>query len=288
MMSERLTLSECLMEACDKLRVNSITNANLDARLLLQKVCNFSHAELISSGKDIISDEQSELFQTYIVRRISGEPVHRILGSREFYGREFTLSDETLIPRPDTETLVEQVIGHYKGGSRELSLLEIGTGSGVIAVSLACEIPQAYITAIDISQDALSTAHSNAVKHRVDNRINFIEHDMLEEFDGQFDAIISNPPYIPSKDILTLSKEVQNHDPLTALDGGKDGLSFYRAIFSQAPTMLVENGRVFVEIGIGQERDVVDIAKYNGFTSNSIARDIAGIARVVSAWSIVS
>lgn len=269
-------LSKLLTKAAHQFLKAGFQTPELDAKLLLQHITGYSSAQLISKSNDIISVEQSLEFADFVERRLSHEPVHRILGYREFYGRDYLLSEETLIPRPDTETLVEEVIN-----LKPNKVLEIGTGSGAIAVSLAAELPEVEIMATDISKNALETASKNAAVHGVDNRVTFAKADLFSGIDGTFDLIVSNPPYIPSLEIKTLQKEVQAFDPRRALDGGQDGLDFYRAIFEKSASCLKPKGKVCVEIGMGQEKDVSNIAITNGYTNVTVIKDLNQINRVI-------
>lgn len=271
-------LSKLLAKAAHQFTKAGFQTPELDAKLLLQHLTGLSSAELISKANDIISIEHSIQFAELVERRLTHEPVHRIIGYREFYGREFLLSHDTLIPRPDTETLVEAVIS-----LKPNKILEIGTGSGAIAISLAAELLETKIVATDISKGALETALKNAVNHNVVESIEFVEADLFNGIMGKYELIVSNPPYIPSAEIQTLQKEVQAFDPLKALDGGKDGLDFYQAIFKDAEQFLIPTGKVCVEIGMGQEDAVSKIALENGFSKVILIQDLNRINRVVVA-----
>ncbi|MEL7428951.1 MAG: peptide chain release factor N(5)-glutamine methyltransferase, partial [Pseudomonadota bacterium] len=206
-----------------------------------------------------------------------------ITGLREFYGRPFTLSAETLVPRPETELLVDLAISFLSTRPGPARVLDIGTGSGAIAVSIACEVAKSHVTASDISVDALTTAKANASSLDVLNRIDFCQSDVLEGVAGTFDVIVSNPPYIPSADIMALDREVRDHDPLSALDGGPDGLEFYRRIIAGAGEHLAADGALLLEFGIGQSEAVSTIARDGGFSSQEIFKDLAGLDRVMLA-----
>ena len=226
-------------------------------------------------------------------QRISGIPFAYITGKTEFMGMEFSVDSRVLIPRQDTEVLVETVLVCMKdrklcpGGAR---FLDVGTGSGNIAVSLACFLPGISVVATDISGEALSVAKKNALAHNVDSRILFIQTDavhmpVLKE--GRFDCIISNPPYIPTSDIAALDPEVLR-EPRLALDGGTDGLDFYRAIISGAASLLKHNGFLFFEIGYGQKESVVSLCEESGFLKfERGVKDYSGIDRVIVAKKIL-
>lgn len=272
------TVSKLLSKAASLFSKAGLDTPEFDAKLLLQHASGFSNVEIITKSSEALPTEICNTFWTYVERRLKSEPVHRILGYREFYGREFLLSEETLIPRPDTETLVEAVIKQKPG-----SVLEIGTGSGAIAITLAAEISTLDIIATDISEGALKTASKNAQVHSVENQIMFVHADLFDGIQGRFDLIASNPPYIPSADILGLQKEVQFFDPALALDGGEDGLDFYRSLFASAPEYLRPKGQICVEIGVGQVLDVVSIAQSNGFSDVIEIKDLNQVGRVILA-----
>ncbi len=272
------TVSKLLSSAVFRFVEAGIDSPEFDAKLLMQHACGFSNVELISKSNEFVDDEAVLRFWSCVERRLNFEPVHRILGYRGFYGRDFLLSDDTLIPRPDTETLVEAVLE-----TNPSTVLEIGTGSGVIAVSLAAELKTAIILATDISTGALETASQNACICGVEDKIKFVQADLFDGIEGTFDVIVSNPPYILSSDIIALQKEVRFFDPVCALDGGEDGLDFYRKIFEKAYGFLKPRGKVCVEIGIGQEDDVLSIAKRCGFSDVAVIKDLNHINRVVIA-----
>ncbi len=271
-------LSKLMAKAAFQFSKAGLETPELDAKLLLQYVNGYSSPELISKSSDILDVDKTVEFWKYVERRLNHEPVHRILGCREFYGREFCLSDDTLIPRPDTETLVEAVID-----LKPSSVLEIGTGSGAIAVSLAAELVDVAVTATDISPGALETAKKNANALGVKEHIHFLKSDIYEDVKDKFDLIVSNPPYIPAADILTLQKEVRVFDPMLALDGGEDGLDFYRRILGEGHNYLKPKGKVCLEIGIDQEKDISALAVAAGFSDIIVIKDLNQINRVIIA-----
>ena len=282
-MPDQVTVAELLASARTVLREHGKDTPGLDAKLLFMHASGFSEVDLISRETEVASSVAANQFSIFLERRLNGEPVHRITGVREFYGRSFVLSPETLVPRPDTETLIECVLGRFGVADAELRILEIGTGSGIIAVTLAAELKNASFVATDVNSAALSTAKKNAEAHDVAHLISFQEADVFQGVTGKFNLIVSNPPYIPTQDIDGLQEEVTKYDPRLALDGGSDGLNFYRKIFEDAETFLEEPYGVFVEIGFDQQQVVSEIANENGFKVREITKDMAGMNRVMYA-----
>jgi len=224
-------------------------------------------------------------------RRLRNEPVQYITGRREFMGLDFIVSRDVLIPRCDTEILAEYVINELKG-RRSVRILDLGTGSGAIAVSIAKYIRDALVIGVDISPGALKVAKHNSSMHGTADRVSFICGDLFKplaggHYQGYFDAIVSNPPYIPSNDIVTLMPEVRDYEPKTALDGGPDGLGFYRRIIAEAPLYLKPGGLVAVEMGYGQAGEVEGIfASAGRYGPVRLLQDLSGIERVAAAWII--
>ena len=253
---------------------------DLDARLLLQAASGLRHEEMISEGDSPASRKCRELYNSYLQRRMTGEPVHRIAGSREFYGREFRVTEHTLLPRPETELLVQTVLEYSCQLSRGSRILDIGTGTGIIAISLALEGGFTNVKATDISMAALNVAQSNATLLGADDFIEFREEDALAGITGEHDVIVSNPPYISKHSICELDVEVKEFDPLVALDGGEDGLDFYRAIFS-SDAILSPGGKFFIEVGFSQAETVSEICAASGFEVEDTKKDLSGIDRVL-------
>ncbi len=219
-------------------------------------------------------------------RRLTGEPVARILGVKEFWGLPFRLSADTLVPRPDTETVVEAVLDHLRatdGINRLLRLADLGTGTGAILLALLSELPQAFGIGTDISEGALRTARDNAAALDLGSRTAFVACSYATALSGPLDLIVSNPPYIPRNDIAGLAIEVRQHDPARALDGGPDGLDAYRALIPQAVSLLRPGGAIMVEVGQGQAGDVEALMTEAGLSADltAIRVDLAGISRVV-------
>jgi release factor glutamine methyltransferase len=263
-----------------------IDSAELDARILIGAALGLDLTGLIASaGRHVTPDEASRL-EEFARRRAEGEPVARILGNKEFWGLPLQLSAATLIPRPDTETVVELALeiaqGAFKPG-RRLWIADIGTGSGAILLAMLSELPDAYGVGTDISVAALQTAKGNAVQLKLDGRAGFVACDYAAALCGPFDLIISNPPYIRSGEIACLATEVRDHDPRAALDGGVDGLDAYRALIPEAARVLAPHGVVVVESGFGQSADIAQLMAKAGLTPESAPkRDLAGICRAVA------
>ena len=258
-----------------------VTTPSLDARLLMQHILQVEHADLIANENRQLTDDQANTFQTYLTRRLAGEPVSRILGIREFYGRDFKTSPAVLDPRPDTETLITLCL-EYLPPDLEQTILDLGTGSGILAITLLAERPLKRAVAADLSPAALAIASDNAKHWGVSRRISFTQSNWFENIQGTYDLIVSNPPYIPARDIPNLEIEVRNHDPHLALDGGKDGLDPYRAIAAQAAQFLVPNGIVAVEIGAGQAEDIISIFKTQNFKCLASHRDLGNHIRALA------
>lgn len=244
-----------------------------EARLLLAVVMNINIGELLS--KETCTDEEYKKFMLYIEKRISGEPYAYIVGYKEFMKLNFKVNEHVLIPREDTEILVENAIN-----SGKLKILDICTGSGCIAISLAKYIKNSIVDAVDISSEALKVAKENASLNNVN--VNFINSNLFENVKEKYDLIVSNPPYIPSDDILFLQKEVKN-EPLIALDGGKDGLTFYKLIAQNARNHLNDGGILMFEIGFDEAESVSNILQTNGYKNITVIKDFSGNDRVVKA-----
>lgn len=279
-----LTLGDMIGEARAAFQSASIADAAIDARILIAGLLDYSPTEMISKSAQILPQEAVGRVRLAIKRRIAGEPVHRILGFREFYGLKLRLSKETLEPRPDTEILIEQVLPYLrtiiarKGHAR---VLDLGTGTGAICLSLLQECPQAEAFGADISRDALSTAMLNARDNGLEGRFRAVESDWFSAIEGRFDVIVSNPPYIPSADIVGLSAEVRLFDPLAALDGGPDGLEPYRIIAAQGSAYLEADGIVAVETGWDQKQAIAAIFAQAGYGMLAAAKDYGGHDRVM-------
>ena len=263
-----------------------IESAELDARILVGHAFGLDLTGIITSAQRQLTPEESLRLEDFARRRLSGEPVARIVGEKEFWGLPLQLSSATLVPRPDTETVVEFALELLRAdGSldRPLRIADLGTGSGAILLALLSELPAAQGFGTDISDNALQTAAANAARARLSDRATFIACDYATGLSGPFDLIVSNPPYIRTADIDGLATEVRHHDPLAALDGGGDGLDAYRALIPQAARLLAPSGYLVVEAGLGQSGPIEAFMTNAGLTPATAPKaDLAGIPRAVA------
>ncbi len=255
-------------------------NPYFEAHLIFRHILKLSPTDLVLSRNKKISEESIEIINGYVQRRVNHEPLQYILNSQEFMGIDFYVDENVLIPRQDTETLVEHILEHFKGGA--ISAIDIGTGSGCIAISIAKFNQKAFFNAIDISKKALNVAKGNARDNGVLERISFVEADIFTyEPYGKYDLIVSNPPYIKSSDIDGLQKDVNGFEPRGALDGGATGLSYYERIVKLSPKLLNVNGMLAFEVGFDQAEDVKKLMEED-FCDIKIIKDLCGVQRVVS------
>lgn len=269
-----------------QLRSAQLDEAELDARILLGAVLGLDLTGLIAQAARRLPETEASQLSAYAQRRIAGEPVARILGTREFWGLPFRLSEATLVPRPDTETVVERALELFREQprSRQPRIADIGTGSGAILLALLHEIPEAFGVGTDVSLTALNTARDNAAALGLAGRSGFVACSYAAALHGPFDLIVSNPPYIPSGEIPKLSREVREHDPHLALDGGNDGYDAYRALIPQAAEHLAPGGALIVEAGQGQARDIETLMTAAALSLDRPPKaDLGGILRAVSA-----
>jgi len=281
------TLDETRRDIRARLQAAGIETPELDARLLLEDVLQLDLTGLMIANKRKLDAHEAATLEALIARRIAGEPVARILGHKEFWGLPLALSPATLVPRPDTETIVEAALGLLKQEGRlndALRIADLGTGSGAILLALLSELPNAHGIGTDINPEAIKTATANATALGLGDRAAFFVCDYASALHTPFDLIVSNPPYIPSRDIDDLAIEVRAHDPRLALDGGADGLDAYRVIAPAAFELLVPRGVVVVEVGQGQEGDVARLMAEKGLDQGAPAKvDLNGIPRAVMA-----
>ncbi|ANM06077.1 release factor glutamine methyltransferase [Rhizobium phaseoli] len=270
------TVADMLAEARRRFTEAGIADPATDARLLVAGILKQSSTELLTRSAEKLSPDQIAMISKALERRLGHEPVHRILGEREFYGLPLQLSAETLEPRPDTEILVDAVLAYLKDLAKahgDLHILDIGTGTGAICLALLSECPEASGIGSDISADALGTARSNAERHGLQDRFQAVQSSWFENIRGSFHAIVSNPPYIASNVIHDLAPEVTKFDPVAALDGGLDGLDAYHAIAKDAARFMRPDGVLGLEIGYDQRNDVTAIFEAKGFRCLKSVKD---------------
>jgi release factor glutamine methyltransferase len=282
-----VTLAQACELSAKAFQERGIKDPLTDARILAANALNLSRAQILSQSGRELEPREIDAMSTRIARRLLREPVSRIIGSREFWGIRLAIDPHVLDPRPDTETLVEAALDWIttSGTRREkLRVLDIGTGSGALLLALLSELPEAQGVGTDISKEALALARLNAERIGLKDRASFVETDIAQALPGPFELIVSNPPYIPTSQIKTLSPEVRDYDPRLALDGGADGLAAYRAIAPAARRILAPRGRLIVELGQGQANDVQSLFTQAGLTIEDDARrDLAGIRRALVA-----
>lgn len=258
--------------------------ARRDAETLLLHLTGKDRAWLIAHGNDEFGGCTAIGYAALIDRRYAGEPIQYITGECEFYGLQFRVTSAVLIPRPETEHLVEKAIQFASGFGAGVRILDVGTGSGAIAIALARALPTAHITAIDLSSQALEIALFNAQQNGVTERIRFLEGDLLAPVAGEhFDLIVSNPPYVPLVDRPTLAVEVREHEPTLALFSGDDGLGVYHRLIPASARALSSGGFLVLEIGCGQSEAIGDLLAASGFHEITFTPDLQGIPRVASA-----
>jgi release factor glutamine methyltransferase len=256
--------------------------AGLDAEVLARHVLGWDRAALVARGREPAPRDFADRYDPLIVRRAAREPVAMIVGHREFWGLEFEVTPDVLIPRPETEFVVEEVLEYIRNGAAVERLVDVGTGSGCLAIALATELSGADVIATDLSQKALVVARRNAARHNLQERVRFLKADLLDGLTEVADLIVSNPPYVPVGNAARLQPEVGGYEPAQALFGGGDGLEIMRRLLESAPAHLTPGGRLVVEFGDGQEMDVRAIAEGLGWEVVAVRNDLQGLARVAS------
>ena len=275
------SIAEALMSGAQVLNGAGVPEARREAGSLLSFILEKDRTFLISHAEDQLSDDVFQRFREGVERRASGEPLQYITGVQDFFGREFRVTPDVLIPRPETELLVEATIDFVGDNS---FICDVGTGSGCIAVTLLCELPTARAIAVDKSAAALEIAKLNARSHAVLDRIDFAISDCFGALDAsefRFDVIVSNPPYVSADMMVGLQREVRDHEPLMALSPGPDGLSVIRRLISEAPAFLNDNGYLIMEIGFDQGEAVKDLVANSVWHLRGILPDLQGIPRIV-------
>lgn len=277
-----MELGRVLADIKSALKAEGIESWRLDSELIVMEGAGCSRIQLITKDDIELSPLQLNKIAKMTARRLKREPMQYILGRCEFMGLEFELNSDTLIPRGDTECLVERVLEHIQTTGAK-TVIDIGTGSGAIIISLAA-LGGVEGTAVDISSNALSKAQSNATLNGVADKISFIKSNLFENISEKFDIIVSNPPYIEREVIKTLDLQVKGFEPLRALDGGEDGLDFYRKIIESAHRYLNPNGFIAFEIGYNQGGEVSEMLMDAGFCSVKVGKDLAGLDRTVCGY----
>lgn len=278
------TLGEAWLAVRSALRSTRLETADLDARLLVAIIAGVEPHQLTIAGETPLPPTVRDRLEKALQDRLDGMPVHRILGAREFYGLRLGLSPATLEPRPDTETLIEAVLPLVREkvvAKGTCSIVDLGIGTGAIGLALLAECPEAHCLGVDVSPEAVATALENAEALGLGRRYSAIEGDWLSGVETRFDLIVSNPPYIPTADLASLSREVVDHDPMLALDGGSDGLDAYRIIAAQSEDRLEDEGYLALEIGIGQSQSVSALFAARGFVRTGVFADLGGVDRVL-------
>lgn len=294
MVMEKLTIAKLLQKSIDMLEKGDYNNPLLDAQLLLCYTLNVDKIYIYTHKDEQIDAEAVDKFLKLIKKRSQGYPLQYILGTQEFMGLDFFVKEGVLIPRPDTETLVEHIINVVKSGyfgeKKTINIVDIGAGSGAITLSLAHYLDNAHVYSIDISDSALEVTDINRKRLKLESRVELLKGDLLEPLDflslyGMIDIIVSNPPYIPSKEIGTLQTEVAEYEPRLALDGGDDGLDYYRRIVSESIPYLSEKGVIAFEIGYNQGSEVKQLLNNSGYFKRiEIKKDLSGHDRVVTGY----
>lgn len=279
-----MTLSDMLFDMNTAFENAGIDGASFDAKALLTGLLGFTTIDIATRRDLELTDDQVQLAQQAIEKRLKGMPVYRILGWREFYGLDFDLSKSTLEPRPDTEILVDVILPYAEKFAHEegkCKIVDLGTGTGAIALSLLHNCKLATAVGVDQADDALATAYKNAQKLGVGSRFVTLRSNWLSKVKDQYHIVVSNPPYITKNELLELSIEVADHDPMLALDGGEDGLDAYRILAADIPNILLPGAITGVEIGWRQVQDVTDIFSKQGFSLVAQHKDLAGHDRVL-------
>jgi release factor glutamine methyltransferase len=275
-------LHERLADARDRFVLAGIPReeATLDAEVLARHVLDCDRATLLTRARDPLPSAFDRLFDALVQRRLTREPVAYITGHREFWGLEIDVTPAVLIPRPETELIIEEALAAMPARDAVRRIVDVGTGSGCLAVALAIEFPSATVIATDSSPAALEVADQNCLRHHVTKQVSLVRTNLLDGVSGLADLIVSNPPYVPDADALYLQPEVAGHEPASALFAGADGLDVIRRLLAAACSRLAEDGRLIVEFGLGQEADLREASGQAGWTVDHVRRDLQGIPRV--------
>jgi release factor glutamine methyltransferase len=288
-LKDGVSVSEAVQLVTNAFKLAGIEDAQVDARLLIGHALRLDRARLITQSDRVLEAREISAISALAARRLKYEPISRIRGQKEFWDLSLQVTPDVLVPRPETETVIEAALDFVvRGGLRaeKLRILDIGTGSGALLLALLRELPNAIGTGTDVSAAALDVARANAAQCGLGARCNFVVCDIASGVQGPFDLVVSNPPYIAHDELAALAPEVLNYDPKVALDGGDDGLACYSAIASEARRILAPGGRLFVELGVGQESAVRALFTNAGLTVGAARKDLAGIPRVIGAGPV--
>ena len=280
-----MNIENTLNQGTNILKINNIPNPYLDSEILLSESINKDKKHIILNLKEILNTKQLKTFNSFIERRKNGEPIAYLIKKKEFWKDEFYVNKDVLIPRPDTEIIIEQILKIYPKQS-QLQVLDIGTGSGCILLSLLKERPNFYGTGIEISKKSINISKYNANKLNLTNRSRFV-HSSVDNFKiGKYDIVVSNPPYIELLNLKYLEKDVINFEPKLALSGGFDGFSKIREVISKAKNLVKKNGKFILEIGFNQKNKVKEILKQEGFYINKTVKDYGNNDRCIISTNI--
>ncbi|MEN9575437.1 MAG: peptide chain release factor N(5)-glutamine methyltransferase [Verrucomicrobiota bacterium] len=282
-----MTIREGIQRSTEFLQRHEVDSPRLQAELLLAHLLKLPRLQLYLNHDRALTEAETAALRPLVQRRAKREPLQHLVGSTSFFGLELAVSPAALIPRPETETLAELTVAALaKCASHAPQALDFGTGTGCLAITLAAKLPAASVHALDLSEAALNLARQNAARHGLTNRLTFHLGDGFRALpaDLRFDVVVSNPPYIPTGDLATLQPEVRDFDPRSALDGGADGLDFYRLLAREAPAWLKAGGGLFAEFGDGQEAALPGLFNDSGWRAVAIHRDLTDRPRVLEAW----
>ena len=280
-----MNIQTVLNQASKILNNSSNASFKLDSEILLSEVIKKNRQYLILNSNEELKKENIKLFNYLLKRRKKGEPIAYLINKKEFWKQNFYINQNVLIPRPDTELLVEETLKLFSVNSK-INILDIGTGSGCILLSILKERRNFFGTGIDISKKAINVARFNAKMHQLSNRVKFYNSDVDKFLIGKYDLVVSNPPYIKRQDLKYLEVDVKGFEPKLALDGGKDGFSKITKVISKTSTLLKKNGRFILEIGFGQKKKILSILKQNNFFINKVVKDYGKNDRCVISTKI--
>ena len=283
-MNDILTVIKAVELSEEYLRKKGIDEARANAELMLAEILHCKRLDLYLQFDRPLNEKEKQVYREWLQRRANGEPLQYITGNVEFYGLKLKVNSSVLIPRPETELLVEKIIKDNRE-SKGLKILDVGTGSGNIAIALEINLDSANVTSIDISKEAIETATENAKNNSATERLTFENIDIFDEGAisklNSFDIIVSNPPYVPEEEMENLQKEIKDFEPVEAVTDGADGLRFFTRIVEASEKLLKQNGKIYFEVGEGEAEKVAAILKENNFLNIEIINDYNGIPRIV-------